>query len=651
MRAALGSSRASASPTQTKLNGRVVSLSVSLHTIKPTLPQQKQRNVYIVRVWSASSSVILFKRFRDFSSLYEIVQRKFRHAKIPHLPPRHIMGLTDMDAFEAKRVHQLESFLKTIALLPNCFNIPEVKGWLQEHSPRSKPKVSDGNNQVGMQLISKCSEPTLDLSGVKFNFDQTHFSEIQNLVFLTNLNLSFNLMPLFPDLTSLINLETLDVSFNRLTSLEGIGELRSLKHLFVSSNRLTQISEEIGNLSNLELLHCFNNEISTINAALGRLQNLKDLDVSGNPLTELPNEIGHCTALESLNASDCHLSELPPSITNLKRLCVLNVSDNFLCFLPYDIGHLTRLCSLSVADNRLGELPPSLCLCKLTVQFGGNGLILFGNNLPSEFMHSYSLGVEKLFNTLKGKLSTQPLPPPPQPPPLPVIAKPASPPPQTPPSPPPSFSPQLPPQPQQVTITKAQAPNEFTPLAENLNSIVNTLLQWVLCVDSVLLTNLKFQKILAVGYTVSNILECVQKALRIVPCQATYLPPDTFRQMVHEVLLCESEATALASPKSNSNTTSNTSAAPNSPTSMPPTGNSNNSNSNSNTSSPTSPHLSKLSSVVQSNAASLRTALTSLSSFFSDVQSLPAHTLIELNNTLSPSIILVASWLSVQSLT
>ena len=60
------------------------------------------------------------------------------------------------------------------------------------------------------------------------------------------------------NLECLVNLEVLDISFNRLRAIEGLEKLTKLKRLFLVSNKITKI-ENLGHLKDLELLELGDN--------------------------------------------------------------------------------------------------------------------------------------------------------------------------------------------------------------------------------------------------------------------------------------------------------------------------------------------------------------------------------------------------------
>ncbi|MFG3702532.1 hypothetical protein ACGF5C_32355 [Micromonospora sp. NPDC047620] len=92
-----------------------------------------------------------------------------------------------------------------------------------------------------------------------------------------------------------------------------------------------------------------------------RMPWLRTLVLDGNPIGRLPDEIGTLTDLELLSVRDCGLAELPASIGRLSRLRVLRIAGNTTydfstepahrpIRLPDTIGRLTTLEELDVSE-------------------------------------------------------------------------------------------------------------------------------------------------------------------------------------------------------------------------------------------------------------------------------------------------------------
>ncbi len=139
-----------------------------------------------------------------------------------------------------------------------------------------------------------------------------------------------------------------------------IGDLSSLQTLRIYSNQITGLPAETGNLTNLQELHLANNQLSGLPATLGNLSSLLSLHLDNNQLTDLPVTIGNLSALQLLSLANNQLSELPNALTSLTGLTYLNINSNRVALLPTSLGNLANLQTLLLNDNQLGNLPASL---------------------------------------------------------------------------------------------------------------------------------------------------------------------------------------------------------------------------------------------------------------------------------------------------
>ena len=102
--------------------------------------------------------------------------------------------------------------------------------------------------------------------------------------------------------------------------------------LNLGSNRLSgEIPPELGNLTNLQLLHLDHNQLSgEIPPELGNLTNLQLLYLHYNQLSgEIPPELGNLTNLQLLHLHHNQLSgEIPPELGKLTNLGALYLDHN-----------------------------------------------------------------------------------------------------------------------------------------------------------------------------------------------------------------------------------------------------------------------------------------------------------------------------------
>ncbi len=150
----------------------------------------------------------------------------------------------------------------------------------------------------------------------------------------------------------------LDLINEAVTELPSeIGQLTQLQRLHLWGNDLAALPTEIGKLTHLRTLNLGGNDLKTLPPQLWELVRLEELDLEYNQLRTLPEEIAQLIQLKSLNLRDTQLATLPREIGELTQLQLLTLSDNDLMSLPPDIGRLKRLRSLDLPSNNLTLLP------------------------------------------------------------------------------------------------------------------------------------------------------------------------------------------------------------------------------------------------------------------------------------------------------
>ena len=103
----------------------------------------------------------------------------------------------------------------------------------------------------------------------------------------------------------------------------------------------------MGNLTNLEWLHLYDNELTGgIPPGLGNLPNLVYLSLALNQLTgEVPSDLGNLSQLLTLHLSDNELTgEIPSGLGSLSNLTYLILDGNQLAGpIPEELGNLANL--------------------------------------------------------------------------------------------------------------------------------------------------------------------------------------------------------------------------------------------------------------------------------------------------------------------
>ncbi|MFC2141186.1 leucine-rich repeat domain-containing protein [Acidobacteriota bacterium] len=170
-----------------------------------------------------------------------------------------------------------------------------------------------------------------------------------------------------PELGNLSNLEELNLYRNQLSGSipPELGNLSNLIELSFSDNQLTgSIPPELGNLSNLDTLWLYNNQLTgSIPPELGNLSNLDTLWLFDNQLTgSIPPELGNLSNLVWLGLSSNQLSgSIPSELGNLSNLIKLSLSSNQLSGnIPTSLINLTNLWEIYIRHNCLYTSDPDL---------------------------------------------------------------------------------------------------------------------------------------------------------------------------------------------------------------------------------------------------------------------------------------------------
>ncbi|WP_423924442.1 Ig-like domain-containing protein [Candidatus Palauibacter sp.] len=205
--------------------------------------------------------------------------------------------------------------------------------------------------------------------------------EIGALSFLSRLSLNQNRLEgeIPRELGDLRELTDLSLGHNGLAGAipAAIGDLSNLRRLTLEGNQLSGYPDELGSLTDLEVLDLSGNDMPTAGLAreLGNLPNLRVLNLSGCRVRgEMPVELGYLSKLEVLDLSGNDIwGSIPPELGNLSNLRVLKLSHEgspprardhwrefrFTGSIPPELGQLSRLEVLDLKDNSLQDTIPS----------------------------------------------------------------------------------------------------------------------------------------------------------------------------------------------------------------------------------------------------------------------------------------------------
>ena len=204
----------------------------------------------------------------------------------------------------------------------------------------------------------------LEISSLSVPLEQAVSLTSQNLVML-DMSHSTNLKvpPNFGKDAKMKDLKHLYLSNCSLQDLsESLGEMTNLVTLDVASNSLKRLPASFP--SALEGLYVSDNQLTELPVGLQSLTSMKMLDVTNNHnLRRLPPLLGANAQIRTVLASCCNLvNGLPDSLfgsdTNLQ---LLSARSSHLSRLPANLGSATSLTGyLSLGRNQLTSLPPSI---------------------------------------------------------------------------------------------------------------------------------------------------------------------------------------------------------------------------------------------------------------------------------------------------
>ncbi|CAD6191409.1 unnamed protein product [Caenorhabditis auriculariae] len=201
-------------------------------------------------------------------------------------------------------------------------------------------------------LMTSINENLLCLKNlVELNFYENQITEIANLeplVSLKRLDLSFNRIREIKGLSTLKNLTHLYLVHNKIPVIENLDSLTALELLELGDNRIKKI-ENLSNLKNLRELYLGKNKIREIEG-LSDLVNLRVFSLPGNRIVKIEN-IDNLTELEELYISEQGLTNLA-GLSNSKKLKILDVAKNEITTTE-GIENLTALEDFWANDNRI----------------------------------------------------------------------------------------------------------------------------------------------------------------------------------------------------------------------------------------------------------------------------------------------------------
>jgi len=189
---------------------------------------------------------------------------------------------------------------------------------------------------------------SLDLSSLKLTEIP---AEINELVWLEELNLSSNQISKIKNLSQLTILKKLQLYHNKISKIKNLDQLTDLKELNLSSNQISEI-ENLDQLTDLNILRIVHNQISEIKG-LDQLTDLKELVLYSNQISEIKN-LDQLTALKGLYLSTNQISEIK-GLDQLTALSELWLQSNQIGRIK-NLDQLKQLSLLNLQNNKIESL-------------------------------------------------------------------------------------------------------------------------------------------------------------------------------------------------------------------------------------------------------------------------------------------------------
>ncbi len=123
---------------------------------------------------------------------------------------------------------------------------------------------------------------------------------------------------------------------------------------------MNHLSERIGQLTKLTILHLTCNRLQVLPMSLFKLRNLTVLNLTFNRITFIPPEIEQLSNLKELHLSYNELKTIPPEVGNLEYLRDLSINNNYIEIVPKEIGKLKKLRILKLNNKLLENIPSEI---------------------------------------------------------------------------------------------------------------------------------------------------------------------------------------------------------------------------------------------------------------------------------------------------
>ncbi|MGL5083067.1 MAG: CHAT domain-containing protein [Microcoleaceae cyanobacterium] len=183
----------------------------------------------------------------------------------------------------------------------------------------------------------------------------------EQLLKLTQLDLSDRRLSNLKPLSSLTQLQSLRLNQNQITDISPLSSLVNLTKLYLADNQIVDI-QPIVNFENLETLYLDNNQIQDL-SPISNLESLQVLYGNGNQIETLA-PIRNLSNLTELYLDSNKVADTQP-LESLHQLTHLNLGNNQIINLE-SIASLDRLLQLSVNGNQISRIDSLSNLKNLT---------------------------------------------------------------------------------------------------------------------------------------------------------------------------------------------------------------------------------------------------------------------------------------------
>ncbi len=222
-------------------------------------------------------------------------------------------------------------------------------------------KIYSSRLIIGFMFIV-CCKTKLSATVVIMNLEQHSFNVTYDNIdsFYQNIHDFKNIEIVIANNLKLINFDTLFMN---------LAHLPKLTTLYLVNNNLTEISEKIGELTNLRNIYLDNNPIIFMPKNLLNL-NLQHISLSRCIVVEMDSLMKLLSCIQTLNQLDLdaiNLNQFPSALLGLEYIEGISLSNNNINSLPRNICDLKYLKYLNLSNNKFDDFPKQLKCLELDI--------------------------------------------------------------------------------------------------------------------------------------------------------------------------------------------------------------------------------------------------------------------------------------------